>query len=188
VVLAAGASTRLGHPKQLATHEGEPLLRRAALAAVQAGARPVVVVLGAHAPQVAPALDGLDDVTVVVNAEWPTGLASSLGAGLRALGSASCDAALVTLADQPLVDAADLRRLLAAFGAPARVVAAEYDGTLGVPAIFGREHFAELLALTGDAGAGGWLRRHAGAVTAVPVPNASFDVDTAADLARLRSS
>ena len=192
VVLAAGASTRLGYPKQLVAHEGAPLVRRAALAAHEAGARPVVVVLGANAATIAPALDALPDVQPIVHDGWADGLASSLGAGLRALDGASgdepCDGVLVTLADQPLVDADALRRLLDAFARGARVVAARYDDVLGAPAVFGREHLAALCALEGDHGAGRWLRTHRALVTAVPLDAAALDVDTPADVARLRDA
>jgi CTP:molybdopterin cytidylyltransferase MocA len=186
VVLAAGASTRLGAPKQLLTHEGEPLVRRIAAAAVEAGADPVVVVLGANATMIAPALSGLASVTTVVNREWSNGLSSSLAAGLSAVfQDASCDAVLVTLADQPLIDAAALRRLMAAFDDERRIVASAYDDTIGVPALFAREHVEDLTRLTGDAGAGAWLRSRPNEVTCIPFGGAAFDIDTSTDAARL---
>jgi molybdenum cofactor cytidylyltransferase len=186
VVLAAGASTRLGYPKQLVVHQGEPLVRRAAAAAVHAGADPVVVVLGARAGQIAPALLGLASVTTVVHQEWQAGLASSLAIGLRALGArAACDAALVTLADQPLVDAAALGRLLGAFSAERRIVASSYGDTVGVPAVFAWEYVDELAHLAGDVGAGAWLRHRRSEVTCVPFDGAALDIDTPSDVARL---
>jgi CTP:molybdopterin cytidylyltransferase MocA len=186
VVLAAGASTRLGRPKQLVVHEGEPLVRRAAAAAAEAGAAPVVVVLGAHAELVAPTLQGLAGVTAVVHEGWRAGLASSLAAGVGVLlAGPPCDAVLVTLADQPLVDARALRRLVAAFSPERRIVAAGYSDTVGVPALFGWEHAAALAALTGDAGAGSWLRRRRDEVTSVALDAAALDVDVPADVARL---
>jgi CTP:molybdopterin cytidylyltransferase MocA len=189
VVLAAGASTRLGFPKQLIVHEGEALVRRIARAAVEAGANPVVVVLGANAETIAPVLSGLPSVTTVVNAAWSRGLSSSLAAGLIALfESAACDAVLVTLADQPLVNTAVLRPLLAAFDGKRRIVASGYDGTMGVPAVFGREHVDALLRLTGDAGAGAWLRGRSGEVTSVPLDAAAIDIDTASDAAPFAST
>ena len=197
VVLAAGASSRLGYPKQLVAHEGAPLVRRAAEAARDAGARPVLVVLGAGADAIAPALEAVPGVQVHVHPDWADGLASSLGAGLRALAAATradasgadpCDGVLVTLADQPLVDAGALRRLLDAFAAGARVVAARYADALGAPAVFGREHLGALCALEGDHGAGRWLRAHRALVTAVPMDAAALDVDTPADVARLRAA
>ena len=167
-------------------HEGEPLVRRIAAAAVEAGADPVVVVLGANAALIAPVLDGLASVNTVVNEDWSNGLASSLVRGLSAvLEEAACDAVLVTLADQPLVDAAALRRLMAAFGGERRIVASAYDDTMGVPAVFAREHVADLMRLTGDAGAGAWLRSRANEVTCVPLDVAAVDIDTPSDTAHL---
>jgi CTP:molybdopterin cytidylyltransferase MocA len=175
----------MGHPKQLIVHEGQPLVARAAAAARDAGADPVVVVLGAHAGEIEPALAGLG-VRVALNPEWESGLASSLTAGLRAaLRDDRWDGALVTLADQPLIDAAILRSLITAFQNGARLVASGYQGLPGVPALFGREHVPELLALTGDAGAGPWLRQRLSELTIVPLDAALLDLDTPADAARL---
>jgi CTP:molybdopterin cytidylyltransferase MocA len=179
----------LGFPKQLIVHEGEALVRRTARAAVEAGASPVMVVLGANAEMIAPVLSGLPSVATVVNEEWSTGLSSSLAAGLTALfETAACDAVLVTLADQPRVDSAALKRLVAAFGGERRIVASAYDDTIGVPAVFGREHVDALKALTGDAGAGAWLRSRPGDVTSVPLDAAAIDIDTASDAAPFAST
>ena len=176
----------MGFPKQLIVHEGEPLVRRIAKAAIEAGANPVVVVLGANAETVATALSGLERVRTVVNQQWNMGLASSLVAGLAVvLEDASCEGVLITLADQPLVDAAALRRLISAFGGERRIVASSYDDTMGVPALFAREYFADLMRLTGDAGAGSWLRSRPSEVTCVPLDVAAVDIDTVSDTAHL---
>lgn len=191
VVLAAGGSTRLGSPKQLLVYEGEPLVRRAARAARAAGAAPVLVVVGAESIRVRAALEGLADVVVVEHARWMDGLASSLALGLRALldaasaHAAPIDAVLVTLADQPHVGAPELASLIARCTAASPVVAAEYAGIVGVPIVVARTHLPELLALTGDRGAGAWLRAQGDRVTRVPVPAAAVDVDTPEDAARL---
>lgn len=192
VVLAAGGSTRLGHPKQLVTLDGRPLVARAAAAALGAGAEPVVVVLGAHADAVRAALGGLA-VHPVAHPGWAGGLGSSLGCGVAALAerAPAADAVLVTLADQPLVTADDLRRLCDAWASAAdrdaAIVAAAYADTVGVPAVFGRAHLAALRDLPQGAGAGGLLRAAGDRVVRVPVPGAAVDVDTPADLARLRA-
>jgi CTP:molybdopterin cytidylyltransferase MocA len=188
VVLAAGGSTRLGVPKQLIEFRGESLVRRAARAAGDAGASPVIVVLGADAASIAQSLDGLSS-TAVTNERWRDGLASSLATGIREAQrlDAHCDGALLTTADQPLVDGAALRGLLDAFGEGARLVAAVYSGTIGAPAVIGREHFDALLALEGDTGAGRWLRGKGDAVRRIPLPEAAVDIDTAEDAALLAS-
>jgi len=186
VVLAAGASTRLGQPKQLLIYQGEPLIRRATHAAIAAGASPVVVVLGANADAVARALHGIDAVISVTNDNWHDGLASSLAAGVTAVMTRApeTDGILIAVSDQPLVDAVALRQLMENFSGDQRLVAAEYSGTIGVPAIVGREHFDALCALEGDTGAGRWLRTRSAHVTRVPMPDAAIDVDTAHDAER----
>lgn len=186
VVLAAGGSQRLGVPKQLLLYEGEPLLRRAVLAVRDSGAAPVVVVLGAEADRIAPVLGDITVVRTITNYDWTTGLASSLAVGLKALLEAGdSDGVLVTLADQPLVDAASLGKLLDAFDGEHRIVASAYDGIIGVPAVFAQEHLTELMALTGDAGAGSWLRSRADTVTSIPLSAAATDVDTPSEAAEL---
>ncbi|HEX6994612.1 MAG TPA: nucleotidyltransferase family protein [Gammaproteobacteria bacterium] len=187
VVLAAGGSSRLGTPKQLARLRGRALLARAVDAAAAATGRPVIVVVGAAAlrlralvarsfPQSA--------VEVVYHAGWRSGLAGSLRRGLAALPD-DAHAVLCVLSDQPLVDARSLSRLVAAWRRrPGRAAAARYSGRLGVPAIVPRRSFPALRALDGDQGA----RRVLAAdprVTAVEMPEAAFDVDTVEDLARL---
>lgn len=187
VILAAGASSRLGAAKQLVEFRGEPLVRRAATAAIEAGAHPVIVVLGARAAEVSAALADLPGANVVMNERWDEGLASSLAAGVREAMrlDARCDGVLITTCDQPLVDGAALRELLDVFGDGARKVAAEYAQTIGVPAVVGRECFESLLELTGDAGAGRWLRARGTEVRRVPLPDAAVDVDGADDLVTL---
>jgi CTP:molybdopterin cytidylyltransferase MocA len=187
IVLAAGASSRLGTPKQMIDFRGEPLVRRAARAAMEAGASPVVVVLGGEAESIAPALAGLENVSPVVNERWQSGLASSVAEGMREVRRRCplCDAVLITTADQPLVGREALRALLDAFKGDARLVAAEYAGTIGVPAVIGSEHFDAMLALEGDVGAGRWLRTKLSEVRRVALPEAAVDIDTAEDRAML---
>jgi molybdenum cofactor cytidylyltransferase len=189
VVLGAGGSARLGVPKQLIEFRGEPLVRRAAGVAADAGAAPVIVVVGAEAADTILALNGLSFTSTVLNAQWRTGLASSLVTGIRELQQldARADGVLIVTADQPLVTAAALGRLLDAFAGGSRLVAAEYSATVGVPAVIGREHFDALLALEGDAGAGRWLRGKGDAVRRITLPEAALDIDTAEDAALLDS-
>jgi Uncharacterized MobA-related protein len=146
----------------------------------------VIVVLGSNAELVRAALTGIEPLTIVVNSDWESGLASSLKAGLSEVERTDSGAALIALADQPRVDAQSLRALLSAFDRGNRVAAASYSGIVGVPAIFGREHFKELLQLQGDAGAGQWLRAHSGEVTEVPLAAAADEIDTPADAERLK--
>lgn len=187
VILAAGGSARLGRPKQLLELEGEPLVRRAARAAAEAGYAPVIVVVGAEAAAVTAALPGAPCVAVE-HPGWRAGVAGSIRRGLEALAALRPRAGGVLLAgcDQPRVDAAHLAALAAALADGAHQIAASsYAGTLGVPALFGRAVLDELRALEGERGAWGVIARVPGRVTAVPLPGGERDVDTEADWERL---
>ena len=187
IILAAGASTRLGMPKQLIEHGGVPLVRRAAMAALEASADPVVVALGADNHEILPALENLPRVRIALNSRWELGLASSLSAGFAAVAAeADVGGALILLADQPFIDSHTLRNLIAAFGEQ-RLVASAYSDTIGVPALIGREYFDELSALHGDRGAGPWLRGRMNEVQAIPLPASPLDIDTPEDVLRLRA-
>ncbi len=181
VVLAAGEGRRFGAVKQLAHFNGEPMLRLVLQRAVELCGPATYVVLGAHAAEIAPLL-GRSAVTVVTNANWSEGLASSIRAGIERL-PGSCSGALLLLADQPAVTLADLQRLADAWRrAPQFMVASQYAGTVGVPAIFPRSEFGALLQLRGDSGARLLLRRNPERLITVPVSGAAVDVDTPGDL------
>ena len=178
VILAAGASRRLGRPKQLVELAGESLLRRAVRAAL-AECSPVLVVLGSGAAALEAHLAGLP-VTIVPNPEWEEGMAASLRHGVAALPAGS-EAALFLVCDQLQVDAALLRRLLSAHRArPGAVVTCAYAGTRGTPSLFPARCFPELLELRGDRGARGLL--HGDDVALVPFPGGERDVDVPEDL------
>jgi len=189
LVLAAGGSRRLGFPKQLLTFRGSPLVARAAGAALDAGARPVIVVLGADSDLTVPVLMGIDGITTVINEGWRSGVASSLTAGIAALlEHGELDGFLVTLVDQPKIGAAALQRLIDAFDDGHRIVASSYAETIGVPAIFGKEFADELLKLTGDTGAKQFLLDDPDRVTLVEMPEAEMDIDTVNDIDGMREA
>ncbi len=187
VVLAAGSSSRMGSPKQTLQFRGESLLRRAALAALGAGCRPVIVVTGAYAELSRRELDGLD-VREVLNPGWETGMASSIRIGVEGLVSAEpdADAAVLMLCDQPHVNARVIAGLVSAHRATGRpVVASTYGGSFGVPAIFSRTLFTELTRLAGKSGAKEVIRRHAQEAHFLPFRDGEVDVDTVDDFSRL---
>lgn len=181
MVLAAGGSTRFGSPKALTRLEGRALIQHVIARALAVGGQAVTVVLGAHASDIVPAI-GSAPVGLVVNRDWDSGLASSIRAGVERL-PGSCAAVLLMLMDQPLVGTDALRRLVTTWSArPKEIVAAQYEGRCGVPAVFPRWAFAELRQLRGDSGARGLLQRHADRTVGVPMPEAAIDIDTPEDL------
>ncbi|WEX11666.1 molybdopterin-binding/glycosyltransferase family 2 protein [Chelativorans sp. AA-79] len=179
VLLAAGQSRRMGpQNKLLATFEGKPLVRRTAEQLLASRATGTVAVLGHEAEAVSDALAGLD-LRTVFNADFATGLASSLKAGIRAL-PPSADAALVALADMPGIAATDLDRLVAAFLAAGgrSIVRATHGGKRGNPVILPRRLFSEVEKLEGDTGARQLVESAVDIVDVELGPAASLDVDT----------
>ena len=189
ILLAAGGSARMGRPKQLLPFDGTTLLRRAAQTALATSCRPVVAVLGAAAAESAREVADLD-VHTSENPNWTSGMGSTLKAGLRRATELdpTLDAVLVMLCDQPLIGRADLARLLEArVQTAAPIVATAYPGSPGVPAIFSRATFSDLLALDDAAGAKTLLLAAGDRVVTVPIPAALADVDTPDDSARHRA-
>ncbi len=187
VVLAAGCSMRYGTPKQFAIYDGCSLLRRAAETALASVCRPPIVVIGAHADGAAGELGDLP-VQSVVNPHWAAGIGSSIRSGIAALETEEVDGAVVMLCDQPLVTAGDIDALVAAFeDGEGSVIASQYAGTVGVPALFGRKHFPELKGMKGDEGAKKLIVWHRDEVFGIPNASAALDIDTVADFAKLRA-
>jgi molybdenum cofactor cytidylyltransferase len=184
LVLAAGASRRLGQPKQLVKLGGRPALHLTVSNAVALAGNAVTVVLGAHARELTHLL-AHSPASVIVNRHWEEGLGSSIRCGLAAV-PAGCEAVLILLGDQVAVSVEDLKRLAGAWKGQDSVIAASaYDQHVGVPAIFPRVCFPELAELRGDRGAQQVLARNSYRLVRVPVPNASIDLDTPEDLASL---
>jgi molybdenum cofactor cytidylyltransferase len=190
IVLAAGGASRMGQSKQLLRFRGKPLVEHAITKAIEAGLSPVIVVAGAQADELRRAIAGLP-VEIVQNDAWQTGMGSSIAAGVRCLIEMETGAAglSILLSDQPLVEATDLsamRGLLEV--SEAKIVAAEYNGTLGVPAFFNRELFDTLAFLAPETGARAILRSSGAQVAAYPLPEAAIDIDTPEDFAALLQS
>ena len=183
VVLAAGASTRMGEPKQLLRLDGRTLLRRTVDTLLASPTWPVVVVLGAQMASIRPEVARLP-VLIVENREWAEGLASSIRTGVSVLEafSLSLEAALLVLCDQPNLSTDAITRLVDIHVRSGKsIVAAHYAGHPGPPALFARSHFHELMELRGAGGARPLLARHADLLATVDLPELAADLDTPAD-------
>ena len=196
VVLAAGASTRFGQPKQLLDWDGVPLLVHVAGVAVAAGLKPVIIVLGYQAESMCTALDAaaegqsLVSIQTVMNWRWEQGMSTSVQTGLAAL-PPEMEAAIFLQCDQPLITPDLLQALIARFEETnAPVIHPTHAGQRGTPVLFSRRLFAELAAITGDEGGRGLISRYARDVATVKVtdPHVLADIDTPDDYERLRNA
>lgn len=194
IITAAGASRRLGHPKQLVQFDGETLIERSVRIAHQAGAEHILVVLGAHAQQIRPVVQSAAHppgvlVSILENTRWQCGLSSSIQLGVeQAMALPECDGALLMTCDQPHLTSAHLLVLLRAFDAHQRqrIVASGYKGIAGIPAVFPVTSFPALRTLSGDAGARLLLRSSAEPTPIImPCEAAALDIDTPDDEAQL---
>ena len=208
VLLAAGEGSRFGQPKALVELNGQTLAERGVNLLRSGGADPILVVVGAAPVE-------FDGTHTVYNAQWRTGMGSSLRAALQALADSSSDAGVgtgtgsdagvatgtgfgrdvgavvVALADQPLVGAEAVARLIAAYRDGATVAVAAYDGQARNPVLLARECWAEVIAMaTGDQGARTFLRARPDLVTVVECGDTGRpdDIDTPADLARITAA
>jgi CTP:molybdopterin cytidylyltransferase MocA len=180
LLLAAGSGSRLGRPKALVELGGERLVDRGVRTLTDGGCSPVLVVLGAADTAVPGAL-------TVKNPDWATGMGSSVRAGIDAVPD-SADALLVALADQPLVTAEAVRRLLHAYDQGARAAVATYNGNPRNPVMLGREHWSTVYSMAEqDVGARPFLRAYSHLVTTVDCDDIASpeDIDTEEDLVRL---
>jgi len=186
VVLAAGASERMGRPKALLDVRGRPAVEVVVETLRAAGCDPVVVVTGRHAAEIREGAD-LSGAAVVEHAGWAAGRTSSIRAGLAAL-PAGTGAAVLALVDMPLVTADTVARLLAAREAaatPPDVVVPYHDGRGGHPVVLARALFPAIAALGPDAPLRDLLRTRERLDLEVDDPGVLVDLDTPADLRHL---
>jgi molybdenum cofactor cytidylyltransferase len=192
ILLAAGASIRMGQPKQLLPFQGKPLIRHIVDVGIASACHPIIIVLGANAPQIEPLLQNLP-VHLVHNREWAVGMSRSIQCGIQYLLTflndlePEIDSAILSVCDQPFIIPSHLDHLIHTYRlSQKQFIASEYHQTWGVPALFDRQLFPELLALQGE-GAKPVIQRHQTSGLSVPFPQGYIDIDTPDDYHRYAS-
>lgn len=187
IILAAGQASRMGKPKQLLTYQGSSLVSHAVKTGLNSNCEPVIVVLGAYKEQIKPEIDKLP-VQTVENSDWETGMSSSIRAGVNAINQSNSDldSVIIALADQPLISEAVFNQLIKEYrDTKNKIIAAAYDDIVGVPALFDKNFFSELMNIEGDRGAKALIRKYRDEVLTIPIPEAAIDIDTKDDYQKL---
>lgn len=183
ILLAAGSSSRLGQSKQMLQVDGVPLLQRSARAALASGAEDVIVILGANQQPHQDVVRELP-VTIITNHYWKSGIGSSIKSGLNYLirKSPDTEAVILIVCDQPSLTSQHLRNVIESFKQSRMpIIASSYGDTLGVPALFARSFFTNLLMLRDEEGAKKIIEQFEEQVKPVEFPEGSFDIDTLED-------
>ncbi|MCC9625607.1 nucleotidyltransferase family protein [Thalassospira sp. MA62] len=187
LVVAAGASKRFGGRKQLADISGKAMVRHAIDAVSDACRDLPFVVLGAYEDEIASELNG--HAHIVSNPKWDQGMGQSIATGIKAIldQAQEYEGVLIAVCDQVLLTADDYEKLINAFDR-IDIAATAYEHGFGVPAVFPKTLWADLVHLDGDQGAKALINRRGQKVHVVDLPGALVDIDTPADLAALNVS
>jgi len=190
VILAAGASTRLGKPKQLLQYHGKTLLNHAVNEAINAKADAVVIILGKNADLFKNEIDN-EKVRVVINKDWEEGMASSVRLGLDTLLKIRpyIDAVMFMVCDQPHISSLVLNELITAQQKTTKqIVTCSYGESIGPPALFHKKYFREMEKLKGDVGARNIIQQNMNDVATILFPDGKIDIDTEEDYEALKNS
>lgn len=188
IILAAGSSSRLGQPKQLLEFKGKTLLEIAVEAAQNSLAQSCVLVLGSNSNLIFERISHTK-VDRVINENWKNGMASSMQKGLKYLmENSDPDQVILMLSDQPFVNNEILNLLIESkLKSNNEIIACTYKGTIGVPVLFTKKYFPELLSLSGSEGAKMIVMSHKEDLHLVDFPEGAIDIDTTEDYQRLKS-
>ncbi len=191
LILAAGGSSRLGSPKQLVEYNGEILLTKITRLSLRVTEN-VLVVLGANEQLIRPRLNQLLEtdahrIKISINTRWREGIGSSISFGVKHLPK-EADAVLILLCDQPFVDENLLNMIVQTYAnTSCNIVACHYQGQFGVPILFDKKHFNELIALQGDQGAKKFLSKYLAEIKRVDFPEGIYDIDTPEDIEKVKA-
>jgi molybdenum cofactor cytidylyltransferase len=188
IILAAGSSSRLGQPKQLLEFNGKTLIEIAVEAAQNSFAQSCILVLGANSNLISERVDH-SKVDKVINENWENGMASSMQKGLKYLIENSApDQVILMLSDQPFVDSNILNSLIEnKINTDSQIIACSYNGTFGVPVLFTKKYFPELLSITGNDGAKKLVMAHQNDLNTIDFPKGAIDIDTIEDYLKLKT-
>ncbi len=181
IILAAGASSRMGAPKQLLLVDGKTLIKRICETAMDTPCHPIVTVLGANRNLIRKETDRMP-ITIIDNPQWENGMSSSIKMGLAGayMTEKAIEAAIFLTVDMPYVNAELINKMIekAESDEKVEIVACKYDSQMGIPVLFKRTLFTDLLELTGDEGAKKVVMKNKDKTAFIDFPEGKLDLDT----------
>ncbi|MGK7957860.1 MAG: NTP transferase domain-containing protein [Crocosphaera sp.] len=180
IILAAGASRRMGQPKQLLPYKGQTLLNYITKCAIASLSNPVIVILGANAEIIEPEIASLA-IKIIKNKHWDEGMSSSIRCGMSYIQKQDLytDGAVFLTCDQPFISTELIDQLINAYYSTNKpIIASKYEETLGIPALFSHTFFPSLMKLQGDRGAKKIINKHSDFVYFIDFPQGNIDLDT----------
>ena len=180
IILAAGASKRMGQPKQLLPYRGQTLLSYVIQCAIASSCSRVIVILGANADKIEPKINQFP-VQIVNNSECNEGIGSSIRCGITYIKERclNINGAIFLACDQPFISAEKIEQLIALYNSSNKlIVASRYGETIGIPALFAPSFFSELIKLKGDRGAKKIIQQYREQVATLAFPKGEIDLDT----------
>ena len=170
----------MGQPKQLLPYRGQTLLSYVTKCAIASSCSPVIVILGANAEQIEPKIARLP-IKIVKNPQWNEGISSSIRFGIAYIQEQylNIDGVVFLTCDQPFISAEIINRLIDVYNSTNKlIIASQYGKTKGIPALFSRSLFSELMELKGDRGAKKIINKHPDLVNKIDFPQGEIDLDT----------
>jgi molybdenum cofactor cytidylyltransferase len=182
IILAAGSSTRLEQPKQLLKKNGEYLVNRIIDISFESHSDCVYLVTGANHGKVLSVVRN-KEINCIENASWENGIGSSIKAGLRSATKDDIDAVVFLVVDQINVTSAIINELIEAYEQSRhKICASSYNNTYGIPAIFDREYFSEILNIEDSKGCKSIIQKYLDDTFLIDFPGGEADIDTENDL------
>lgn len=181
IILAAGASSRMGAPKQLLLVDGKTLIKRICETAMDTPCHPIVTVLGANRNLIRKETERMP-ITIIDNPQWENGMSSSIKMGLAGayMTEKAIEAAIFLTVDMPYVSAELINKMIAKAESDEKteIVACKYDNQIGIPVLLKRTLFTDLLELTGDEGAKKVVLKNKDKTAFIDFPEGKLDLDT----------
>jgi molybdenum cofactor cytidylyltransferase len=189
IILAAGNSSRMGKPKQLLNYKGKTLLQTVIDETLKTDCKPIIVVLGANAEEIASKHNN-DQIHFVINESWENGMASGIAAGLSSVidNNIEIESVIIAVSDQVFIKMTNFSHLIEKQNETGKnIVASKYAETIGTPVLFRKHYFDALLSLKGTDGAKKLLKQYSQDVETVPFELGEIDIDTETDYNNLIS-